>query len=290
MALYEMYAQPPLMDRVLVMNLQGFIDAGAGGDQAMAMLRAATRTELIASFDSDALVDHRARRPVVQLTDGVLEGVTWPTIELRAGVDRNGRGVLLLTGPEPDMRWNEFCEDVVTLAGNLSASLVVGLGAFPAPVPHTRPVRLTATATSRELAETIGYMSGTLEVPGSIHSVLEVAFGQQDRPAIGIWARVPHYIANVPYPAASAAILDGLHRVSGIEVDTSELRAAAAVTQARITAALENSEDHARMLRALEQQYDSEFGSEPLLPADEPLPSGDEIAAELERFLRGEIQ
>ena len=293
MALYELFAQPPLMDRVLIMCLQGFIDAGAGADQAMAMLRGALKTEVIAAFDSDALIDNRARRPMVQLTDGVLDGITWPTIELRAGTTSDGKGVLLLTGPEPDMRWNQFCDEVVTLAGNLSVTLTVGLGAFPAPVPHTRPVRLAATSTSRDLADIVGYVPGGIEVPASVHAALEMAFGYQDRPAIGIWARVPHYISNVPYPAASAAILEGLDRVAGIHVDTAELHAAASVTDSRINAALENSDEHVGMLRALEQQWDMEFGTTSgngpdLPPLPENLPSGDEIAAELERFLKGQ--
>ena len=285
MALYELFAQPPRMDRALVLGLEGWIDAGAGGAQAMAALLAGTTTELIGTFDSDALLDSRSRRPMVQLTDGVHEAITWPTIEVRAGTDRHGTGLLVLTGPEPDLRWGGFTEDVLHLAADLSVTMTVGFGAFPAPVPHTRPVRLAATATTRELADGIGFVPGTIDVPGGIHAVIEQAMGSEDRPATGLWARVPHYIANLPYPAASAAILDGLRFVTGVDVDTTELQAAAGVTNARIDALIANSENHTAMLQALETQWDADLGrTAGSMPTD--LPSGDELAAELERFLR----
>lgn len=285
MALYELFDLPPPMDRVLVLGLEGWIDAGAGAAQAMTALRAGTETEVIGMFDSDALIDARARRPMVQLIDGVHESITWPTIEVRAGTDQHGAGLLLLTGPEPDLRWGEFTEDVLRLAADLSVTMTVGFGAFPAPVPHTRPVRLAATATTRELADGIGFVPGTIDVPGGIHAAVEQALGAEGRPATGLWARVPHYIANLPYPAASVAILDGLRKVAGIDVDTAELQAAAGVTNARIDTLIANSEDHTAMIQALETQWDADLGriSGPM-PTD--LPSGDELAAELERFLR----
>jgi len=283
--MYELIAQPPRMDRVLVLGLDGWIDAGAGGAQAMAALQADTTTEVIGTFDSDALIDARSRRPMVQLTDGVHDSISWPTIEVRAGTDRFGTGLLLLTGPEPDLRWRSFTEDVLHLAADLSVTMTVGFGAFPAPVPHTRPVRLAATATSRELAESIGFVPGTIDVPGGIHAAIEQAMGADGRPATGLWARVPHYIANLPYPAASVAILEGLRLVTGVDVDTTELQEASTMTNSRIDSLIANSDQHSSMLRALEQQWDEDLGriSGPM-PTD--LPSGDELADELERFLR----
>lgn len=285
MALYELTGKPPPMDRVLVLGLEGWIDAGAGGAAAMAAVLADTTTDVIGTFDSDALIDARARRPVVQLTDGVHEAITWPTIEVRAGTDRFGTGVVLLTGPEPDLRWHAFTDEVLRLAAELSVTMTVGFGAFPAPVPHTRPVRLAATATSRELADGVGFVPGTIEVPGGIHATIEQALGAAGRPATGLWARVPHYIANLPYPAASVAILDGLRLMTGIDIDAAELQAAAVETNERIDSLISNSDQHSAMLKALEQQWDADLGriSGPM-PTD--LPNGDELADELERFLR----
>jgi hypothetical protein len=290
--LYDLVSEPPQMDRVLILGLDGWIDAGGAAAQAMAALVASGDTEVVATFDSDALTDSRARRPTLQLTDGVIEHLTWPTIELRAGTDRDGRGLLLLTGPEPDMRWKQFCDDVLALAARLSATLTIGLGAFPSPVPHTRPVRLASTASTSELAESVGFMPGTIQVPVGIHAAIEAAMAAQDRPAVGVWARVPHYIANIPYPGAAVALLEGVQRLTGISVDLAELQAAAAITHARVNSLISNSDEHAGLLSALEEQWDAEYSSPVAAPDAGPmpenLPSADELAAELEKFLRNQ--
>src|SRR5438874_8492913 len=134
----------------MVVTLEGWIDAGLGAAAAIAAVLQAVETEPIASFDVDTLLDHRARRPVMRLVDGVNTGLAWPEIQLRAGRDHAGRDVLVLVGPEPDHSWRAFTDAVAELAGLFDVRLVVGLGAFPAPVPHTRPARLASTATTDE--------------------------------------------------------------------------------------------------------------------------------------------
>src|SRR5947199_8716844 len=208
----------------MVMVLEGWIDAGFGAAAAAAALMGNIPNDVVATFDADDLIDHRARRPVMHIVDGVNTGLNWPEIQLRAGQDRTGKDVLMLVGPEPDMKWHAFTTEVVGLATQLGVRLVVGLGAFPAPVPHTRPVRLASTATSPELAARVGFVHGTLDVPGRVQSALGRAFADADLPAVTLWARVPHYVAAMPYPAASAALLDGLAQLAGIEVDSRELK------------------------------------------------------------------
>jgi len=196
------------------------------------------------------------------------------------------RDVLVLSGPEPDLRWREFVAGVVGLARELGVTLVVGLGAFPAPVPHTRPVRLAATATTPELAAQVGFIPGGIDVPAGIHAALERGFADAGLPCVGIWARVPHYVAAMPYPAASAALLDKLAQLAGIPIDSDALHRAADVTRRRVDELIANSEEHGEMVRQLEGQHDAEVGSSGL--GGGPLPSGDELAVELERFLRNE--
>jgi proteasome assembly chaperone (PAC2) family protein len=272
---------------VLVMTMEGWIDAGLGGGAAMAALVSGMSSEVVATFDSDALIDHRARRPVMRIRNGVNTGLTWPEIVLRSGTDVSGRSVLTLSGPEPDLRWRQFTTEVVALAGRLGVEFVVGLGAFPAPVPHTRPVRLAATATTSELAQRVGFLAATIDVPAGIQGSLERGFADAAIPAVGIWARVPHYVAAMPYPAASAALLEQLADVADLTVDTSPLRQAATATFDQIQQLIANSEEHTAMVRQLEAQHDEESGG--AAPFDlGNLPSGEEIAEELQRFLRGE--
>jgi predicted ATP-grasp superfamily ATP-dependent carboligase len=284
--LATLHTWPTLERPVLVVSLDGWIDAGQASSSAMAALRASMPHESVATFDSDELIDHRARRPVLRIVDGVDAEVRWPELRLDVVTSRTGRSVLLLTGPEPDMRWHRFVAEVVRLAARLEVQLVVGLGAFPAPVPHTRPVRLAGTSTDAELAARVGVIPATLDVPAGVQGVLEHAFGGAGISAVGLWARVPHYASALPYPAASAALLDELARLAEIEIDTTALHAAARLTATQIDQLIAGSEEHAALVHQLEQQHDDEQGLAATPLTD--LPSGDEIAAELERYLRGQ--
>lgn len=278
----------PAVERpVLVLGFEGWIDAGLAAGAATGHLLAAMPHEVVATFDSDELIDYRARRPTLKIVSGVDEELRWPEIRLHAATNRTGRTVLILSGPEPDMRWHRFCAEVVSLASRLEVELVVGLGAFPAPVPHTRPVRLVGTSTSAELAASVGFLPTGIEVPSGVQGALEVAFGEASIKAVGLWARVPHYVAAMPYPAASAALLDGLARMAELEIDTTPLHAAATTTGQQIERLIEGSDEHATLVRQLEAQHDAEMPTGDAVDFGD-LPSGDEIAAELERFLRGE--
>ena len=277
---------PQLERPVLVMAMEGWVDAGLAAATATANLLGAMPNELVATFDDDELIDFRARRPTLRIVNGVDTELHWGTIRLVAATNRTGRTVLMLTGPEPDMRWHQFISEVVQLAARLETEQVIGLGAFPAPVPHTRPVRLVGTSTDAELAARVGYLPAAIDVPSGVQGALEFAFGEAGIPAVGLWARVPHYVAAMPYPAAAAALLDGLARLAELELDTSGLQSAAASTHQQIEQLIAGSEEHTALVRQLEAQHEREEGLAGTGFGD--LPSGDELAAELERFLRGE--
>lgn len=272
---------------MLVTALEGWVDAGLGADGAISALLSSVPTELLATFDGESLIDQRARRPVAHIAQGVNEGLTWPVIQLRLGTDQAANDVCYLVGPEPDFRWHSFVADVVELAALLGVRMAVGLGAFPAPAPHTRPIRLAATAPpeSAELVPSVGVVQGEIDVPSGVWGALELAFGQAGIPAIGLWARVPHYVAGMAFPAASAALLDGLAAVAGLAVDTAELHSTADTARRQVDDLIAKSTEHSQLVRQLESNVDVAEGN----PLDVgQIPTGDELAAELERYLRGE--
>jgi hypothetical protein len=277
-----------LPDRpVLVIALEGWIDAGFAAATASGALLSTLETELYGAFDADELLDQRARRPRMTIDHGVVTNLSWPEPTIRVGSDRLGSGVALLVGPEPDYRWRQFVGEVVSLAATLHCRYVVGLGGFPAATPHTRPVRLAATATDASLAAKVGFVPGTIEAPAGIADVITYACAEAGLPALGLWARVPHYVSAMPFPAASLALLESLESLAGLSLDLKELRESAEESQGKVDQLIAQSAEHVDMVRQLEEQADEM--ADPLI---EPggLPSGDELAAELERFLRGEMQ
>ena len=285
MTLYEFVERPDLDSPVMIVALDGWIDAGLGAANARAALLASVEPVTVATFDSDQLLDHRARRPTMHLVDGVVTGLTWPSVELQAASDVDGRDLLLLVGSEPDHAWRAFTRAVVDLALELGARMVVGLGAYPAPVPHTRPTKLAVTAGDARLVGT-DMVRATLDVPAGVQAAIERRATEVGLPAIGLWAQVPHYVAAMPYPAASVALLDGLTSVADVRFESRALRQEVDSTRQRIDALIAENDEHVRMVQQLETAADAESTTAGTGLAAGPLPSGDELAAELERFLR----
>jgi proteasome assembly chaperone (PAC2) family protein len=286
MSLFELIERPDLESPVLILALDGWIDAGLGAANARAALLSGLDPVTVAVFDSDELLDHRARRPTMHLVEGVVTGLTWPSVELQAASDANSNDLLLLVGSEPDHAWRAFTRGVVDLAMEFGARLVVGLGAYPAPVPHTRPAKLAVTAGDSALV-TPSMVRATIDVPAGVQAAIERRATDVGLPAIGLWAQVPHYVAAMPYPAASVALLEGLADVAGVRVDSPALRQEMNTTRERIDMLIGENDEHVRMVQQLEAAVDSEHSPEAGTGLGAgPLPSGDELAAELERYLR----
>lgn len=278
-ATYHQHPHRPLERPVLVVALEGWIDAGMAASAAISALLAELATETVASFDADELLDHRARRPVLHLVAGVADALSWPSIELLSARDEDGRDLLILAGPEPDHSWRAFSHAVVSLAVELGVEMVVGLGAYPATVPHTRPIRLSITAGSEELASRWPFLRGSLDVPAGAQAVVERFAADRGLDALTLWAQIPHYASGGPYAAGSVALLENLELVTGLRLPRGDLAEEAAETHERLDSAIARNDEHLAMLRALEADADD-------APSEGEIPSGDELAAELERFLR----
>lgn len=284
--LYQLTGEPSPPSPVLVVVLDGWVDAGQAAETALEALVETIEFQPYALFDDEELIDFRARRPRLLISDGVAESLSFAQPVVQVGVDRLGSGIALLSGPEPDFKWRSFSRSVVELAQQMGVRMVVGLGGFPAGAPHTRPVKLAATASNAMLAAQVGFIDGTIEVPAGAQAALERAFALASIPSVGLWARVPHYVSAMTYPAASLALLDGLAAVSGLVIESEVLLEAAEEARRKVDELISQSAEHSAMVRQLETNVDVLEG-EPAFAADE-VPTGDELVAELERYLRGE--
>lgn len=271
---------PALRRPVLLVALEGFVDAGAVAASALMFLRHRWRSDPVATFDGDALIDYRARRPTAVVDSGEVRRIEWPELELHAARTDGDRDVVLLLGPEPDMRWGAFCAAVADACRRLGVTEAVTLGAYPAAVPHTRPVRLlrAGNGVAAEVEPDVGTITGYTGPVGAA-TALQRVFADHGIPAMGLWAEIPHYIAGAPNPSGALAMVRLVAGTLGTEVDTTELEAAAKQHREQVDEAVSEHEEAAEMIAALEHHVDA---GEP----DEDLPSGEDLAAEIERFLR----
>jgi predicted ATP-grasp superfamily ATP-dependent carboligase len=273
---------------VLVHDLAGEFDAAHAGALAGSHLLATLPHEVIARFDVDSLVDYRAHRPRMTFNGDHYESFTAPELLLYALEDDAGEPFLLLHGAEPDFAWERFIAAVAGLVERLGVTSVVALQAIPMPVPHTRPVTVTAHATRRQLIADYPVYWGEMRIPGSVAALLELRMGEAGIDACGIAAHVPHYLAQATFPAASLTLLEHLSRLTGLHLPTETLREAAEAHRTEVDEQIARSSENTAVVAALEQQYDqftsAREGSELLSEIGE-VPSGEEIGAELERFL-----
>jgi proteasome assembly chaperone (PAC2) family protein len=274
---------------VMIHALEGFSDAGHAIRLAAQHLKNTLDTELVASFAIDELLDYRSRRPLMTFKTDHFTHYEDPELNLYAMHDSVGTPFLLLAGMEPDLRWERFLTAVRLLAERLGVRRVIGLGAIPMAVPHTRPITLTAHANDKELIAEHQPWVGEVQVPGSVSNLLEFRMSQHGYEVVGFTVHVPHYLAQTDYPAAAEVLLAEVAKSASLQIPLEALDAAGAEIQAKINEQVEGSTEVAQVVAALEQQYDAFAAAQEnrsLLAHDENLPSGEELGAEFERFLR----
>jgi proteasome assembly chaperone (PAC2) family protein len=280
----EIDAMPQLRDPVLVVSLTGWVDAGLAGSGGVAFLQEqldAART--FGRMDLGDLMDLQQTRPTVHLVDGVSREIDWPEITLSAG--RLGRDVVLVSGPEPSLRWKAVLGELRDIAERLGVAEAYMVGGIPAMASHRRPVSVLATGTDEAIVERAGAWRQDYTGPTGAQSVLQVMLGDVGIPTIALWAQVPHYLAGGVSPPAIRAVVVRLTDLAGLQVDLEGLDQQSDAYVQRVEEGLTDRPDVVEVISAIEAGEASEAGEG--VDVDESgLPSGDELASEIERFLR----
>jgi len=273
----------------LVAGLTGFADAGAGVSQLGTYLLGTLDSEVVATFDADILLDYRARRPVIYFDQDHLADYQPATLKLYLAYDELRQPFLLLSGFEPDFRWEAFTEAVLGLIEQYRVRSVTWVHAIPMPVPHTRPIGVTVSGNRSELIETMSVWKPQTQVPGNALHLLEYRLQHLNHPTAGFVLLIPHYLADTEYPAAAIAGLDSISAATGLIFPSDRLRQEDRDFIANIDEQVAGNAELAKLVGTLEERHDTYMEDNqprsPLTDRDGELPSADEIAAELENFL-----
>jgi hypothetical protein len=274
---------------VLVQAMTGFVDAGNATRLARETLLEEHEATAIVTFDIDALLDYRSRRPTMMFVEDHWESYEEPTLAIQLAHDRQSTPFLVLAGPEPDLQWERFTAAVVGLLDRFGVRTTVGFNSIPMAVPHTRPAGVTAHASRRDLIAGYEPWLQRVQVPASAGHLLEYRLGQQGHDAIGFAAHVPHYLAQTDYPSAAELLLTSLSRTTGLLLSTDDLRESATAVRLEVDRQIAENSDAVELVESLEAQYDAfmrgRTGGDSLLAQTGPLPTAEELGAELERFL-----
>src|SRR6478752_3666504 len=273
----------------LVAGLTGFADAGAGVSQLGTYLLGTLDSEVVATFDADILLDYRARRPIIYFDQDHLTDYQPATLKLYLAYDELRQPFLLLSGFEPDFRWEAFTEAVLGLIERFRVTTVTWVHAIPMPVPHTRAIGVTVSGNRSDLIETMSVWKPQTQVPGNALHLLEYRLQQLNHPTAGFVLLIPHYLADTENPAAAIAGLDSISAATGLIFPSDRLRQEDRDFIANIDEQVAGNAELAKLVGTLEERHDTYMEDtqlrSPLTDRDGELPSADEIAAELENFL-----
>jgi len=276
------FAEPMTM----VHAFAGFVDAGAGVRVAVDHILATCDHQVLVTFESDELIDYRARRPRMAFSEDHFTSVEVPRITVQLVTDHQAREFLLVSGSEPDYQWERFLAAIDLLIDRYNVTTLIGLSAIPWPIPHTRPLGITVHGNDPQALAGRTAFLGDIEVPGHVGAMLELRGAQAGLTSLGITAQVPHYLVQFEYPRAAMTLLDGLREVGDISVPTVGMLAAAERAESEVRGQLAANEDFGVVLQTLEAQYDAAQASREGMDLSN-VPSGEQIAAQVEEFLAG---
>jgi proteasome assembly chaperone (PAC2) family protein len=274
----ELEEVPDLESPILIAAFEGWNDAADAASAVVDHLIKVWDARVVAAIDPEDFYDFQMNRPVVGTDDAGMRKITWPSTQLSVARPPGARrDVILLRGIEPNMRWRQFCAELLAAADELGTELVVTLGALLADTPHTRPIPVSGTATEPDLADRLKLEQSNYEGPTGIVGVFQDACVQLDIPAVSFWAAVPHYVAQPPCPKATLALVGQLEDLLEVSIPLADLAEEARAWERGVDELAEEDEEIADYVRALEETRDT---------AELPEASGEAIAREFERYLK----
>jgi proteasome assembly chaperone (PAC2) family protein len=269
---------PPLNDPLVIAAFEGWNDAADAASSVIDHLLKVWDAKVVGAIDPEDFYDFQMNRPMIGLDENGHRRITWPSTQIAiaspAGLNRD---VILIRGIEPNMRWRQFCAELLAACDELGGGLVVTLAALLADTPHTRPIPVTGTATEPELVDRLKLEQSSYEGPTGIVGVFQDACVRLDVPAVSYWAAVPHYVAQPPCPKATLALIGQIEELLEISIPLGDLPEDARAWERGVDELAEEDEDIADYVRALEETRDT---------TDLPEASGEAIAREFERYLK----
>ena len=274
----EIEEVPELRSPILIAAFEGWNDAADAASGVIDHLMRVWNARVVAAIDPEEFYDFQMNRPVVATNEQGMRQITWPSTQLAVASPPGAlRDVILLRGIEPNMRWRQFCAELLAASDELGAEIVVTLGALLADTPHTRPIPVSGTASEPELIDKLKLEQSNYEGPTGIVGVFQDACTRMDIPAVSYWAAVPHYVAQPPCPKATLALVGQLEDLLEISIPLGDLPEESRAWERGVDELAEEDEEIGDYVRALEETRDT---------AELPEASGEAIAREFERYLK----
>jgi proteasome assembly chaperone (PAC2) family protein len=275
-----------------VLGFGGWIDAGFAATGAVRYLVDHLPTQRFAELDPEAFYSFTDTRPRVRVRDGLREP-EWPLAEwfVARMPDEAQHDLILFTGPEPNLRWQTFTTVMLDLLQKVGTETVVSLGAVLAPVHHRARVSMRGRGTTDELKAELRRRhigSGNYQGPTGITTILLLAAQERGIPGLSLSASSPSYLANVPNPRTSAALLRAVADITHVPLPLGQLERESRALMEQVDQSIASQPELREAVERLADEVDeAPEVAEPEVPEVPPeLPSSAAVLADLEEFLR----
>lgn len=276
MQLFESAFQ--LRQPIVLAAFEGWNDAGESASGALTHLLTTWTHALVAATDPEEYYDFQVNRPQIRVDERVVREVIWPnTSVFEVSTPQLPNDFLIIKGIEPSMKWRTFAAEILDLADDYEASMLITLGALLADAPHSRPIIVTGTGAHPDVASKLGVEVSKYEGPTGIIGVIQDAAHRRGLDAISLWASVPHYVSTPPCPKATLALINALEDFLDISIAQGDLPDRASSWERQVDQMASEDSEVGDYVRQLERTKDE---------SDLPSISGEAIAREVERFLR----
>ena len=267
-----------LVDPIMVAAFEGWNDAAEAASGVVEHLLDTWEPDQVGEIDPEDYYDYQVNRPMVGVDADGDRQITWPTTRLYVVRPVGSRrDLVLVRGLEPNMRWRQFCGELVDAADAFGVQLVVTLGALLADTPHTRPIPVTGTSSDPDLTAALGFEQSRYEGPTGINGVFQDICAQADLPCASLWAAVPHYVAQPPCPKATLALISRLEDLIETPIPVSDLVEQARAWERGVDELAREDTEIGEYVESLEEARDT---------SELPEASGEAIAREFERYLK----
>ena len=282
MCVSEFDGLPTLRNPVALAAFEGWNDAADAASGALDHLEQLWDAKEVAAIDPEDYYDFQVTRPHVKMAGGITRRIEWHTTRLSvAQIPGTDRHVVLVNGIEPNLRWRSFCAELLGHVERLGVTKVITLGALLTDTPHTRPTPVTGTSYDTSSAAELRVEPTSYQGPTGIVGVFQNACVEAGVPAVSFWASVPHYVSQARVPKAAVALLQVLEEQLDVEVPLGTLPEQAEEWERTVSEMAEADDEVREYVRQLEEQAEAQADDDDLSKA-----SGDEIAADFERYLR----
>ena len=262
---------------VLLVGLTGWFDVAGVATTALEQLVPADAAVTVAEIDADPFYDFTQERPLVEIDDGDIRSVLWPSNAFRLVRTGGAHDLLVLSGVEPHLSWRTYTGCVREVVRAFACQAVVTVGANADAIPHSRLPLVVGSTADPELARRLGLSAPSYQGVTGLLGVLNAELGDAGVPVVSLRVGVPHYLLHAEHPLAVTALIRHLAHVLGVTLQV-DLSDQVERWRGLHDEAIADDEQLRGYVRMLEVEYDRR--------AEASVTSGDDLAARFEAFLR----